>query len=99
MFPFAMNGLRATGLPSHGNAPGFLQLAEPVIREFWREVRVCESTVRPEVAAHIGQVPPADRFEFRLALNQRVNCFEPVGLCLVAPRTVPAGCSCFWSHA
>src|SRR4051812_37463010 len=99
MFTIAIHDLRATGLHFHRNAPGFLQLAEPLIGEFWREVRVCESTVRPEVAADVGEVPPADRFEFRLAVDQRVNRFEPVGLRRFAPRTVPPRRGGFWSHA
>src|SRR4051812_31271266 len=53
----------------------------------------------PEVAWNIGQVPPADGFELGLAVDERVNGFEPIGLGPLAPRAVPTGRSRFWPHA
>src|SRR4051794_7673806 len=58
-----------------------------------------QSAMWPEVAWHIGQVPPADGFELRLAVDERVNRFEPVGLRRLAPRAMPAGRGRFRPHA
>src|SRR5438105_14414343 len=55
--------------------------------------------MRPDVAADVGQVPPADGFELGLAVDERVDAFEPFGLARLTPRTVPAGGGCFWPHA
>src|SRR5207249_4331529 len=39
----------------------------------------------------IAEVPPADRFEVRLGIRERINRLNPVGLHRFIPRPVPTG--------
>src|SRR5205823_5523262 len=52
--------------------------------------RAEQSSEGPEVSRDFGEIPPADRLEFGLAVNQRVDAFDPVRLRRFAPLLVPA---------
>src|SRR5262245_47339871 len=71
------------------HAPRLLQFAKPFVRELGCQIRMEQSAMWPEVAANVCQIPPADGFVFGLAIDKRVNRFEPIGLCLFAPRPMP----------
>ncbi len=86
-------------LLKRGHTPCLLQFAQTMIGELGSQVRVQQTAMRPEVAVHVRQVPPSDRFKLGLAVHQRINGFDPFGLRCLTPRPVPTGGSRIRSHA
>src|SRR4051812_26100366 len=80
-------------------APLLFEIQQPMETFFWSEIFMQQPAVRPEMAADICQIPITDRLEFRLAVAQRVNGFEPVSLHDFGPETMPSRHEAFGTHA
>src|SRR3954467_15759244 len=80
-------------------APALQQLDQSQVALLWPRVRVQQAAVGPEVALPVAEVPPADRSEVGLGIDQRVDRLGPVGLRRFAPRPVPAGGGGGGAHA